>query len=83
MARAMTEREDLIEQIEVLHWRKAQLVLKAGLVEDTDPDLADHYDAQWDAASDEIGRLQSRLYEIEADRSRREKLADASYGRNP
>ncbi len=79
----MTEREDLIEQIEFLHWRKAALTLKAGLVEDTDPDLADHYDAEWNAASDEVGRLQSRLYEIEAGLSRREKLADATYGRNP
>jgi hypothetical protein len=76
-----SEREDLIEQIEFLHWRKAILTLKAGLVEDTDPDLAEYYDAQWNDASDEIGRLQSRLYEIEARISRREQIADAAYGR--
>ncbi len=77
----MTELEELIEQIDFLQWRKAILTLKAGQVEDYDRELADHYDAEWNATSDEIGRLQSRLYEIEAPRSRREKLADAAYGR--
>jgi hypothetical protein len=80
----MTEREDLIEQIEFLHWRQGTLVLKAYHAETAgDLELAEYYDAQWDYASDEIGRLQSRLYEIEARISRREKIADAAYGRNP
>ena len=78
----MTEREDIIEQIEFLHWRKAILTCKAGLAERAgDPELADHYDAEWNKASNEVGRLLSRLYEIEARRSRREKIANAAYGR--
>jgi hypothetical protein len=80
----MTEREDLIEQIDFLHWRKAILTLKAGLAERAgDPDMADHYDAEWNKASNEVGRLLARLYEIEARISRREQIADAAYGRNP
>jgi hypothetical protein len=75
------EREDLIEQIDFLHWRKAILTFKAGQVEDTDPELADHYDAEWNKASNEVGQLLTRLYEIEARISRREKIADAAYGR--
>ncbi len=78
----MSEREELIEQIDFLQWRKAILRRKAALVDALHlVELADRYDAEWNAASDEIGRLQSRLYEIEAGISRREKLEGAAYGR--
>lgn len=57
----MTEREDLLKQIEFLNWRKAILNFKASQIEDTDPELADHYDAEWNADNNEIGRLLARL----------------------
>jgi hypothetical protein len=81
----MTEREDIIEQIEFLHWRKAILTCKAGLAERAgDPELADHYDAEWNKASNEVGRLQARLaagWGADDDRILREQIADAAYGR--
>jgi hypothetical protein len=75
----MSERAELIEQIDFLHWLKAILNFKAGQVEDTDPELADHYDARWNEASDEIGQLQAQLYEIDARISRREQIRNAAY----
>jgi hypothetical protein len=83
----MTEREEIIEKMAELSARKSRLAEKARLAEKIDPvllrPLVDLYDAWHDAASDEIGRLQFRLHEIEAIASRKVLLWDAAYGRNP
>ena len=77
----MTEREEIIEQMAALSARKSRLAEKARLSEKIEPALAELYDAWHDAASDEIGRLQFRLHEIEAAASRKVLLWDAAYGR--
>lgn len=77
----MSEREELIEQMARKQHFKGRLASIAYRVQHSNPTLADHIDAKWNAASDEIGRLQHRLHEIDAHTSRRERLADAAYGR--
>jgi hypothetical protein len=57
----MTEREDIIEQIDLLRRTKEHCAHMAMLVQHTDPARADRYDQAWNAASALAARLKSQL----------------------
>ncbi len=89
---AFDEREDLIEQIAALEgaragWIERERWLHEWFMVRAPSDKVrligralDLICIRLDALSDQIGLLKARLYQIEAHRSRREKLADAAYG---
>lgn len=92
----MSERAELIEQIVVLEIERTALIATEQSLHDrfmsavpgSDDERMighelDRLCTRLDAIGDTLGPLKSRLYEIEADVSRREFLADAAYGRNP
>lgn len=62
----MSEREELLEEIGALGTRKATFAHLAALAASTDQFvLCQHYNLLWDAASDEIGRLERRLDDLD------------------
>jgi uncharacterized small protein (DUF1192 family) len=91
----MTEREDVIQQIAELEARRSSLMAEEGrlhaifMAEDdesaakrTAVELEDIC-GELDEISDKIGCAEARLYLIEAEISRREKIRDTAYGSNP
>jgi hypothetical protein len=90
----MSEREELIERITTLEADRTALLsteqplherfmaLPPGSDEERECGVAlDRLCGRIDQIGDAVGSLKQRLYEIEARISRREKIADAAYGR--
>jgi uncharacterized small protein (DUF1192 family) len=79
----MTEREELQSEIEVLETRRSKLGRDSwDAAEAGDISLCEDLDGEYDEVSDKIGRLKRRLYELNAQIARREKIADAAYARS-
>jgi predicted nucleic acid-binding Zn-ribbon protein len=79
----MTEREELQSEIEALETRRSKLGRDSwNAAEAGDLSLCEDLDGEYDEVSDKIGRLKRWLYELDARIARREKNADAAYGRS-
>jgi phage shock protein A len=91
----MSERTDIIQEIAELEARRAALVARehhlhaafmAASASSSDEERQIGYQldelmGEFDELSDKIGCANARLYLIEAEISRREKIRDAAYGR--
>jgi hypothetical protein len=90
----MSDRTDLIQEIAELEARRAALVARAHLhaafmaaaSEREERNIGHELEdvlGEFGELDDKIGCAKARLYLIEAEISRREKIANAAYGSNP